>query len=126
LYEEAGLGELVALPAVAEGTEPAWHMYVVRDEHADELIAALAHAGVEARAQYRIAVHRQPAMARWGAAAHLPATDRLARTNVAIPMSPVLTAEQANEVVEAVRAAVVSGPPVKPAPSTTTAEANRA
>jgi dTDP-3-amino-3,4,6-trideoxy-alpha-D-glucose transaminase len=34
----------------------------------------------------------------------LPATDELARTHLALPMSPVLRAEQAAEVVAAVRA----------------------
>ena len=103
------------------GAEPAWHMYVVRDTHADERVAALARAGIEARAQYRVPVHRQPAMSQWGASAELPATDELARTNVAIPMSPVLTADQANEVVAAVKAAVVFGPTVKSARTTTAA-----
>jgi dTDP-3-amino-3,4,6-trideoxy-alpha-D-glucose transaminase len=125
LYEEAQLGELVDLPAVAGGVEPAWHLYVVRHERADELIAELARAGVEARGQYRVPVHRQPAMAQWGARAELPATDELARTNLAIPMSPVLTQAQANEVVAAVRAAVVSGPTVTSARSTTAAHTQR-
>src|ERR671929_781728 len=31
-YEEAGLGELVALPRPAPGARPAWHLYVVRHE----------------------------------------------------------------------------------------------
>src|SRR5207244_931505 len=67
LYSEAGLGELVDLPAVGAGVEPAWHLYVVRHERADQLIAALADVGVESRAHYRTPIHRQPAMARWGA-----------------------------------------------------------
>jgi dTDP-4-amino-4,6-dideoxygalactose transaminase len=36
----------------------------------------------------------------------LPATDELARTHLALPMSPVLSAAQADEVVWAVRAAL--------------------
>jgi dTDP-3-amino-3,4,6-trideoxy-alpha-D-glucose transaminase len=125
-YEDAHLGELVDLPAVASGVQPAWHLYVVRDERADELIAALARAGIEARAQYRVPVHRQPAMARWGERAELPATDELARTNLAIPMSPVLAREQASEVVEAVRAAVESaGSRRSHAQSTTAAQPQR-
>ena len=125
-YAEAGLGELVSLPAARDNAEPAWHMYVVRHEHADELIAALARAGVEARAQYRTPVHLQPAMSQWGAGVDLPATEQLARTNLAIPMSPVLTGDDANEVTEAVRAAVASGTTVKSARSTTAAPADRA
>ncbi len=102
-YEEAGLGELVTLPVVADGAEPAWHLYVVRSERADELVAGLSAAGIGARGYYRTPVHRQAAMRPWGGAL-LPATDELARTHVALPMSPVLSAEQAAEVVGAVRA----------------------
>jgi dTDP-3-amino-3,4,6-trideoxy-alpha-D-glucose transaminase len=105
-YEEAGLGELVTLPAFADGIEPAWHLYVVRHSNADGLGSALAEAGVEARGYYRTPVHRQPAMAQWGGGIELPVTDELARTNLAIPMNPMLSAGQAREVTEAIRAAL--------------------
>jgi dTDP-4-amino-4,6-dideoxygalactose transaminase len=105
-YEQAGLGDLVALPSVASGVEPAWHLYVVRHRDPDGLAAALADVGVQARSYYRTPVHRQPAMSRWGAGIELPTTDELARTNLAIPMSPVLSTEQALEVVGAIRAAL--------------------
>ena len=39
-YEEAGLGEVAALPVPFPGTRPAWHLYVVRHPEADELAAA--------------------------------------------------------------------------------------
>src|SRR5829696_1966116 len=38
-YEEAGLGELVDLPRPVHGARPAWHLYVVRSEAADDLAA---------------------------------------------------------------------------------------
>ena len=107
-YEEAGLGELAALPQPTPGSAPAWHLYVVRHERADELQAALAQAGVEARGYYRTPVHRQPAMREWGAGADLPATDEAARTHLAIPVSASITREQVEEVVGAVRAAGLS------------------
>jgi dTDP-4-amino-4,6-dideoxygalactose transaminase len=103
-YEEAGLGELVALPAPVDGAAPAWHLYVVRSEAADELAAALAAAGHGHKAYYRTPVHEQPAMRRYAGGVELPATAEVARTHLAIPMSPVLGAEQASEVVETVRA----------------------
>jgi dTDP-4-amino-4,6-dideoxygalactose transaminase len=105
VYAQA-LDGLVALPVVAEGVEPAWHLFVVRHEEADALIGALAHAGVQARGYYRTPVHRQPAMARWGAGVELPVTERLARKNLAIPMSPVLGEERAREVAGAIHDAV--------------------
>ena len=103
-YEEAGLGELVSLPAAAGGCEPAWHLYVVRCDRADELAAGLGAHGIGCKAYYRTPVHRQPAMAPFAARVQLPVTDALARTHLALPMSPVLSAAQAAEVTSAVAA----------------------
>jgi dTDP-3-amino-3,4,6-trideoxy-alpha-D-glucose transaminase len=101
-YAQAGLGELVALPAVAPGTRAAWHVYVVRHERADELGEALRAAGIESRAYYRTPIHRQPAMAGLGDT-ELPATDELARTHLALPVSAAIRRDQVDEVVAAVR-----------------------
>jgi dTDP-4-amino-4,6-dideoxygalactose transaminase len=109
-YGDAGLGDLVTLPRPVVGTRPAWHLYVVRSERADELAAGLAERGVGHKAYYRRAVHRQPAMASYAEGIDLPATDEVARTHLAIPMSPVLDADQAREVADAVRATL--GAPV--------------
>jgi dTDP-4-amino-4,6-dideoxygalactose transaminase len=105
-YEEAGLGELVALPRPVDGSRPAWHLYVIRHERIAAVEAALAAAGHGHKAYYRTPIHRQPAMAEYGAGVSLPATDELARTHLAIPMSPVLSAAQAAEVTDAIRAAL--------------------
>jgi dTDP-3-amino-3,4,6-trideoxy-alpha-D-glucose transaminase len=105
-YVDAGLGDLVSLPVPTDGADPAWHLYVIKHERADELAAALKDAGVGQKAYYRVPIHRQPAMAQYGAGVELPATDEVARTHLAIPMSPVLSAEQASEVTETVRAFV--------------------
>ena len=103
-YEAAGLGELVALPRATEGSRPAWHLYVVRDDSPEALAAALKEAGVASRSYYRVPVHRQPAMAEWGTGPDLPGTEEAARANLAIPISPVLARDEAAEVVAAVRA----------------------
>jgi dTDP-3-amino-3,4,6-trideoxy-alpha-D-glucose transaminase len=102
-YQEAGLGELVALPAPADGADPAWNLYVVRHERSDALAETLKRAGIGHKAYYRVPTHRQPAMRAWAPAADLPGPDEAARTHLAIPMSPVLTREQAGEVVAAAR-----------------------
>ena len=101
-YEEAGLGELVALPAPVAGTSPAWHLYVVSDPEVERLERALAAADIGCKAYYRTPVHRQAAMREWGAGVELAGTEQAARTHLAIPMSPMLTREQADEVVAAV------------------------
>ena len=102
-YEEAGLGDLVAIPRKVDGVEPAWHLYVIRHERADELAAALQAAGIGQKPYYRRPAHAQPAMAPYPPRVPLPGTEQAARTHLAIPMSPVLTREQADEVVAAVR-----------------------
>jgi dTDP-3-amino-3,4,6-trideoxy-alpha-D-glucose transaminase len=107
-YEAAGLGELVDLPRPTGGASPAWHLYVIRHAAADALAGALGEAGIGHKAYYRVPAHRQPAMLEWGAGAHLPATDEVARTHLAIPMSPALSGEQVEEVVAATGAALLA------------------
>jgi dTDP-4-amino-4,6-dideoxygalactose transaminase len=107
-YLDAGLGEYVTVPRPQPGADPAWHLYVVTHPRADELLHALNEAGVQARAYYRAQCHQQPSMAPYldGAAPALPVTEALGRDNVALPISPVLGAEQAREVVAAIASAV--------------------
>src|SRR4051812_11948539 len=101
-YEQAGLGELAALPVPTPGAEPAWHLYVIRHDRSDELHRTLTEAGIGARPYYRVPAHKQPAMREWGDV-ELPGTDEAARTHLAIPMSPVLSRAQADEVVAVAR-----------------------
>ena len=105
-YGELGLGDLVTLPRATVGSEPAWHLYVVRHPEADRLATALGEAGIGCRAYYRTPVHAQPAMRAWGEGAKLPGTEEAARTHLAIPISPVLSSEQVVEVVDAIRGAL--------------------
>jgi dTDP-4-amino-4,6-dideoxygalactose transaminase len=105
-YAELGLGELVTLPRPTVGSQPAWHLYVVRHSEADRLAAALSEKGIGCRAYYRTPVHAQPAMRAWGQNANLPGTEEAARTHLAIPISPVLSRPQIEEVVGAVRVAL--------------------
>lgn len=103
-YAEAGLGELVKLPVPTAGSEPAWHLYVVSHPEPARLERALTDAGIGHKAYYRTPIHRQTAMRAWGdESLDLPGTEQAARTHLAIPMSPVLTREQADEVVAAAR-----------------------
>jgi dTDP-4-amino-4,6-dideoxygalactose transaminase len=106
-YEAAGLGELVDLPRPVAGARPAWHLYMVRHREIERVAAALRAEGIGHKAYYRVPTHRQAAMAEWGAGLDLPATEELARTALAIPMSPVLDAAQAERVTGAVREALV-------------------
>ena len=75
-------------------------------ERADELLGGPARPPASARAPYyRVPVHRQPAMASYvqDGEPDLPGTEEAARTHLALPISAVLTREQVDEVVAAVR-----------------------
>ena len=103
LYAREGLGEYVELPVDVAGAEHVHHLYVVRSERADELAAALGERGIGARGYYRTPIHRQPATAPYAPEGlSLPATEQVARTHLALPMGPELTADQVREVVAAV------------------------
>ena len=106
-YERHGLGRLVTLPRASAGARHAYHLYVVRDERADELADALGRAGIEARAYYRRPLHLQPAMKPFlsDPPEELPGTDEAARTHLALPMGPRLTDGQVARVVAACEAA---------------------
>ncbi len=103
LYERAGLGELAGLPRPVIGSSPAWHLYVVSHPQVERLESALGAAGIGYKAYYRTPVHRQAAMRAWGTGVELPATEHAARTHLAIPMSPVLSSEQVEQVVAGAR-----------------------
>lgn len=108
-YEQAGLGELVSLPQPTAGAQPAWHLYVVSHTDPQRLQRALTDSQIGCKAYYRTPIHRQPAMRAWSVAdERLPGTAEAARTHLAIPMSPVLTREQAEEVVGAVHQGIKS------------------
>jgi dTDP-4-amino-4,6-dideoxygalactose transaminase len=104
-YSDAGLAQYAGIPVARDGADPAWHLYVVTHRRPDELCAALAEREIEARGYYRTPLHRQPAMAAYARGElRLPVTDELARTNLALPMSPVLGEAHVRQVVQAIAA----------------------
>jgi dTDP-4-amino-4,6-dideoxygalactose transaminase len=102
-YSEAGLAEHARLPRPQAGAEPAWHLYVILHPHPEELRANLAERDIHARGYYRTPLHRQVAMRpHVDGGLELPVTDELAATNLALPLSPVMSDEQVGQVARAV------------------------
>jgi dTDP-3-amino-3,4,6-trideoxy-alpha-D-glucose transaminase len=110
-YEKAGLGEFVTLPEATAGTEPAWHLYVVRTPDPVSLTAALNARDIGARLYYRVPTHEQPGMREYAPRYALPGTERAAETHLALPISPVLDQAQAEEVTAAAREHVNAAQP---------------
>ena len=83
---------------------------MVRSEGVEALERAFATAEIGFKPYYRVPLHRQPALQELSQGVELPVTDELARTHLAIPMSPVLTVEQATAVTDAARRSSLAAP----------------
>jgi len=94
----------VTLPTASEGSRPAWHLYVVRSDRADQLGAALREAR---RRGPRVLPPTVAPPAPLAVDIELPATDEAARTSLALPIGPTLRAAQVDEVAAAIRATLV-------------------
>jgi dTDP-4-amino-4,6-dideoxygalactose transaminase len=101
-YAAAGLGDHVSLPTATPGATPAWHLYVIRSGEVDRIVSALARDRIGHKIYYRPAMHHHPAMVPYAPPEPLTATDRLAETHLAIPMSPVLTQQQVVDVTQCI------------------------
>jgi dTDP-4-amino-4,6-dideoxygalactose transaminase len=103
-YDEL-LEELpVELPREAPGRRHVYHLYVVRAERRDELLAHLKASGIDAGIHYPVPLHLQPAYADLGyAPGSLPETERAAREIVSLPIYPELADAQLVAVADAIR-----------------------
>jgi dTDP-4-amino-4,6-dideoxygalactose transaminase len=101
--ELAGVGDLV-LPARCEGSEPVWHLYVIRTESPEALARHLASRGVGSGRHYPEPVHLSEAFRSLGyARGDFPVTERLSATVLSLPMFPGMTAAESEAVVGAVK-----------------------
>ena len=108
IYDEllADLDQVV-LPAVAPGSVPVWHLYVVRVPNRDEVLRRLQDAGIGAGIHYPVSVHLQPAFAGYGkGAGSAPVAERAADEILSLPLFPGITHEQQGQVVAALRSAL--------------------
>ena len=107
-YDEAfaGLNSLTA-PLAASGAVHAWHLYVMRFDRRDEVIASLERDGVGTAIHYPTPPFRQEAYLEFAPDAdRWPISDAIAQTVLSIPIGPHLSLEDARRVADAVRRAV--------------------
>jgi dTDP-4-amino-4,6-dideoxygalactose transaminase len=94
-----GLG----LPRVAAGSNPVWHLYVVRARHPNELAGHLSKRGIGTGRHYPIPPHLSGAYAWLGCpAGSFPVTEALAAEALSLPIFPGITESQVESVAEAV------------------------
>ncbi len=99
-YREGIRHPRIALPAVTQEDQHAWHLFVVRCAHRDALQRHLSAHGIQSQVHYPIPPHRQPAYTTLRDA-HLPLTERLHNEVLSLPMGPTLCADAVDRVVEA-------------------------
>jgi len=91
------------LPVEAEGTEPVYHLYVVRTDRRDELQAHLQERNISTVIHYPIPLHVQPAHKSLGyKLGDFPVTESYAKQILSLPMFPELSDEQAAYVAQSI------------------------
>jgi dTDP-4-amino-4,6-dideoxygalactose transaminase len=106
IYHELlyGMGDL-ALPPVAEGSAPVWHLYVVRTADPEALGAFLRERGIGTGRHYPDPVHLTDAYAGLGyRRGQFPVAEAIARECLSLPIFPGITEPQLTAVVDGVRA----------------------
>ena len=98
----AGIGDLV-LPPVAPGSDPVWHLYVVRTADPAALADSLAASGIGTGRHYPQPVHLAGAYAALGyTEGDFPVAERVARESLSLPIYPGITDAQLETVADAV------------------------
>lgn len=93
-------------PGTLAGNTHVWHIYAVRVDDRDAVLAKLREAGIGSGVHYPRAVHINPAFASLGAAGAFPISERAAQTMLSLPIYPGITAEQQERVAEVLADAV--------------------
>lgn len=97
----------VQLPRQAEGNEDVWHLYVVRVDDRDRVLAELNEAGIGAGIHYPTPVHLTEAFADLGLGeGAFPAAEEAAGRILSLPLFPHITDEQQQRVVDVLATAV--------------------
>ena len=107
LYHQALADLPLTLPVTRPYSTHSFFLYVVRTPRRDELIAALAAEGIEARIHFPFPIHEMrgydflPYQS-----GDLPVSEQAAREILSLPMYPGLTDDQVLQVAAAVRSAL--------------------
>lgn len=97
-YIEGIKNPALVLPNVPDFNAHAFHIFPIRTKRRDELQKYLADNGVQTIIHYPIPPHRQECYKEWNGLS-FPITERLADQELSLPMSPVMTDEEVNEVI---------------------------
>jgi dTDP-4-amino-4,6-dideoxygalactose transaminase len=97
-----GVGDL-RLPPVPEGSNPVWHLYVIRTADPETLAGFLGERAVATGRHYPEPPHLSAAYAELGhTAGAFPVAEAISREGLSLPMYPGISEAQLTAVVEAI------------------------
>ncbi|MFI9505146.1 DegT/DnrJ/EryC1/StrS family aminotransferase [Nocardia sp. NPDC052566] len=103
-YAEGLADTDLGLPALAEGNDHVYYLYVVRHPRRDEILKALLDYDIRLNVSYRWPVHTMSGFAKLGyAEGALPVTEALADEIFSLPMYPSLPLDVQDKVIDALR-----------------------
>lgn len=90
----------IILPKIENPDSHVFHIFPIRRSRRDELQKYLADNGIQTLIHYPIPPHKQECYKDWNGESY-PISEELARTELSLPISPAMSAEEAHRVVEA-------------------------
>ena len=103
IYYEGISNPLVTLPVRLEDAQNVYHLFPIFCEHRDELQEYLEQHGIQTLIHYPIPPHKQECYSQWNSLS-LPVTEKIHRQELSLPVSPVMTPDEAYEVVRVINA----------------------
>lgn len=100
--------EYVSLPYYPLDQSHVWHLFVIRCPLRDELRDYLANEGIETLIHYPIPAHKQAAYTEWNDL-KFPITEEISTEILSLPMSPMLTIDEASYITEKINLFRISG-----------------
>lgn len=100
-YRKNITNPLITLPQTYDEQAAVWHVFAVRTRERDRFQQYLADKGVQTIIHYPTPPHKQQAYTEWNNRSY-PVSEEIHRTIISLPISPVLTDAEAEEVVRIV------------------------
>ena len=91
----------IILPQVYDEISHVWHVFAIRTENRDEFQKYLESKGIQTLIHYPTPPHKQGAYKEWENKSY-PISEEIHRTILSLPISPVLTDEEVQKVVEVI------------------------
>ena len=91
----------IILPKVYDENAHVWHIFAIRSENRDKLQKYLEENGIQTNIHYPTPPHKQGAYKEWENESY-PISEEIHRTELSIPISPVLTDDEVKRVVEVI------------------------